>query len=135
MQPDIAVPAEAALRTVHREALRRLVAKIDDPLRKQYLSWALESVEAEQQPFSVEPAKMARCAGVYGDEVFQYSDGTLYHHNKVLVRKVALIPMADLHFIIDDEVRVRFELPDAGPATAAHIFRQGGHSIRVERGE
>jgi retinol-binding protein 3 len=64
--PDIAVPAEEALKTAHLEAMGHLVAKCQDENERKSLAWMLDIIEGDYSPVATGEGDLSRCAGEYG---------------------------------------------------------------------
>ena len=61
--PDIAVPAEEALKTAHLEAMRHLVAKCQDEKERRGLAWMLDILVAVHECAWAPASDLSRCAG------------------------------------------------------------------------
>jgi len=133
VSPDIAVPEQDSLYTAHVEALRRLIERTADAHDKHLLSWDLETVKAEYHPASVDSELLERCAGEYGEDVFEAVNGSLRHYHKRFQRCTVLYPMENGQFALGDQARVQFELPAEGQATSQTSFNRNGNRFTVRR--
>lgn len=77
VQPDLAVSAEAALAEAHVVALRAVLSSATDAERKRIVARLLVLAEARRRPVPVDPARLARFAGVYEGRVVSVVDGQL----------------------------------------------------------
>jgi hypothetical protein len=79
VQPDRAVPAEAALLEAHAAALRRLVEIGQDQNWNRSLSRILATVEARQTPRQPDQTWLARLAGDYAGRTVSVRNGRLFY--------------------------------------------------------
>jgi hypothetical protein len=79
VQPDLPVPAEAALDAAHAEALRTLIGAERDSAWTATLQRVLATVEARRNPRTPDPALVARLAGEYEGRVVTVSAGKLFY--------------------------------------------------------
>lgn len=115
IEPHVAVPADQALTVAHRDALAKLRDAAEDPERQAFLSWALESLELELEPVSLDPAALPAYVGDYGPRRVRLADGALTYQrgDGPLYR---LVPMGGDRFALqdNDRFRIRFERDGAG---------------------
>lgn len=101
VEPDVKVPAAAALDTAQKLALETLVAHEQHPRIKGMYQWALDGHVARLSPVTVAPEVLRQYAGTYGPRVIAFEDGTLYYQRNS-PRKMRMIPMADDVFGFDE---------------------------------
>ncbi len=137
--PDIAVPADDALRTAAREALKAIIARCSDEERRREMHWQEALLEARLNPITVSQAQMEEVCGQYdggqyefhvegGKLVWTSGDGTAY----------GLVPMVPDTFGFDDgdeNYRLQFLRDDGGGVSGFRLLTlRGDHPVHVRTG-
>lgn len=109
VKPDIEVPADQALDTAHREALRKLRDAATDAQRTQSLDWTLAGIEARAKKVVLDAAALSAYVGVYGPRRITLENGVLHYQREGRPR-MTLIPAGDDLFLLEgmDGFRARF---------------------------
>ncbi len=126
VRPDIAVPAEEALKAAHLEAMGHLVAKCQDENESKSLTWMLDIVKADYSPVVPSEADLSRCAGEYGKLRFFVDSGGFFYGHQDLPESWRLLPMTKIRFRLDEDVKFEFVLGDDGGASAVKVSRRDG---------
>ena len=134
VEPHIAVPAAAALRTAHLHALERLAAACPDEAARERLVWTADIVASEYAPVVLAEADLARCAGQYGPRRFTVVQGALWYGHQDLPAAFSLLPLSPTRFRLDEDIKFEFVLDPAGRATAVGIaYGDGRPGVVAER--
>lgn len=107
VQPDIAVPADKALETAHKEALKSLIAKSTDESRRRELTRALQSLETKVAPVQAAPAMLEDYVGRYGNKEISIKDGGLYYQ-RIGGRGAALRAVGKDKFALNTDAQITF---------------------------
>jgi hypothetical protein len=99
--PDIAVPADRALDVAHREALKSILAKVEDPKRKHSIEWLMTGMDLMAHPPSLGREQMRQYVGNYGPRRVTVEDGALYYQREGMPRHRLRPGDKDL-FLMDD---------------------------------
>jgi len=101
VEPDVKVPAAAALDTAQKLALETLLAKEPAPRIKGAYQWALDGLSARLSPVTVGPDVLRSYAGTYGPRVITFEDGALYYRRNP-GQAMRMIPMTEDIFRFDE---------------------------------
>jgi len=128
IEPHIAVPADEALDMAIMEAVKALLAKTDNEVRRHRLEWIITGKEAEQNPVTLTPEEMQVYVGSYGPRTITLEDGELSYQRKERP-KYRLIPMVGDTFVLDgmDDFRVQFGRDETGAVTEIIGMYDNGH--------
>ena len=136
--PDITVAADRALRVAHSEALKGLVVKATDEVRKQQLTWLAALVELDAYgPKQVPPAVLMSYTGKYDSAkiVVSLEQAQLYFLGASGVRR-KLHALAEDTFLIEDtsvapenQARVRFVKNSEGKVTELQLLVADGRAF------
>jgi retinol-binding protein 3 len=116
--PDIAVSSEQALSVAHMKALKQLADAEQDEDARFKLTWAIQGMECQLEPFVLSPEQLDEYTGVYGPRTVTLESSGLYYQREGRP-KMMLTPMGkDLFRVGDLEyVRFRFERDGSGKVT------------------
>ncbi len=124
IEPHISVPQEKALERAHEVALEKLLenAADEDEARKFSLKWALDGLNARNNPFDVDEETMKKYVGKYGELEVTLEKGAL--HLTAGGRKFKMAAVSKTYFVVEgsDTARVEFVRDEGGE-------RGGGYSI------
>jgi hypothetical protein len=120
VEPDIAVPAQDALKTAHLEALQHLSATCQDETESQDLAWAAEIVACDYSPPVLDEADLSRCVGEFGKRRFSVENGDLVYRHQDIPVSWTLVPLAKTRFRLDQDVKFEFILKE-GKASAIKV--------------
>ena len=126
VEPHIAVPAAAALRTAHLHALEQLAAACPDETARARLAWAADIVASEYAPVAVAKVDLARCAGQYGPRRFTVAQGMLWYGHQDFPDAFQLLPLSKIRFRLDEDMKFEFVLDQAGKALAVKMYYSDG---------
>lgn len=132
--PDIAVSSDQALAVAHMKALKQLAEAEHDEDARFKLSWAIQGLECQVNPFALSREQLAEYSGTYGPRsVTLLSDG-LYYQREDRPRML-LTPMGkDLFRVGDlDYVRFRFERNGSGKVMRIVGVYDDGHEDENDR--
>jgi hypothetical protein len=121
VEPHVSVPQEEALSTAHIYALEQLIAGCEDELYIQDLEWELEIVRSMYLPVVLDEATLSRYAGQYGNRRFAIEDGILTYEHQDHPPAWKLIPMTEMRFRLDEDLKFEFLLDDQAEARAVVI--------------
>ena len=118
VEPDLKAPADRALLVARTEALRALLVKTKEPLKKGRLQWLLDGLAVEMDPVTVPDSALASCAGTYGPRSVRFENGTLYYQREGRP-EFRLIPMGGDRFMVEtlDYFRLQFRRDSSGNVT------------------
>ncbi len=116
--PDIDVPADTALDTAHREALRAIIESTDDEEYLADLEWAADGLDARLNPVTLEDATLERYAGEYGERNLRFENGQLLYSRGDGPTRIC-IPMGEtlFHFEGLDYFRLEVVVGESGEPT------------------
>ena len=134
VQPHIDVPADQALEVAHLEALRGIRDKIEDEEQAYIVDWAITSLNAKNNPISVNLEALTSYVGTYGPRHITVEDGTLYYQREDRPR-MAAIPISDDMFMFPelDFFRIRFDKDENGKVFRITGIYQGGQQDANEK--
>lgn len=136
VDPHILVSAEDALKTAHIHAIKGLVGKCEDDLQKAELGWQLEMVRSEYTPIVLEEAVLAGYAGEYGNRTFSVEDGTLTYMHQDHPVAWKLIPVTEISFRLDEDLKFEFLMGEEGQPSAVVItYADGRPEIILNRSD
>ena len=115
VKPDIEVSADIALQTATMEAMKKLMNNTTDPEKKASLQFALDRLEAEITPYTLDMSSMEEYVGVYGPRNITLKNDQLFYQREGRP-KYKMIPMAKDKFMFKelDYFIMDFERDDAG---------------------
>lgn len=115
VEPDLKVPADHALLVARIEATKHLMEKATDETKKRQYAWALQGLEVERNPVTLNAAALNAFVGVYGPRKISLENGILYYQREGRP-KYKLMPMGEDAFMLDglDYFRLKFNRDDAG---------------------
>ena len=115
IEPDIKVPADQALSTARIEAMKKLMEREQNALKKSRLTWVLRGLEAEKNPVTLDERTLQSYAGTYGSRKVRLEGGALYYQREGRP-EYKLLPMGDDTFMIKetDYFRVKFNRNASG---------------------
>lgn len=115
VEPDLKVPADHALLVARIEATKNLMEKATDEMKKRQYAWALQGLEVERNPVTLNAAALNAFVGVYGPRKISLENGMLYYQREGRP-KYKLMPMGEDAFMLDglDYFRLKFNRDDAG---------------------
>ncbi len=116
--PDINVPADDALDTAHREALRAVIETTEDEEYLAELEWAADGLDAQLNPVALETSVLERYAGTYGERQLRVEDGQLLYRRGDGPERVCT-PMGEALFYFEglDFFRLEVVLDESGVPT------------------
>lgn len=126
VSPDIAVPAEEAIKTAHLEAMEHLLTRCQDENERKSLAWIMDIIEGDYSPVVLDEADLSRCSGEYGDRRFSVESGELFYGHQDLPESWRLLPMTKNRFRLDEDMKFEFVLGDDGNAYAVTVYYQDG---------
>lgn len=134
--PDIEVSADIALQTATVEAMKKLLNITSDPEKKVSLQFALDRLEAEINPYSLEKSFMEEYVGVYGPRNVTIK-GDQLHYQREGRPEYKMIPMGKDKFMFKelDYFIMNFERDDAGNIIAIEGIYGNGYKDRTEKTE
>ncbi len=136
IEPHIAVETDKALFVAHRDALAKLRDENEDPDWKNFLSWAIESVEIDIDPVVVDAEVLPDYVGDYGPRKVRLVDGALtYQRGDGPTYR--LVPMSGERFALDgyDRFRIRFERDSSGRVVTLVGLYQDGREEPSQRSD
>jgi hypothetical protein len=118
VEPDIKTPAAGALLVARMEAVKAMIEKAEEGLRKSRLQWMLEGLAVEADPVTVPESDLLACAGTYGPRSIRFDNGFLYYRREGRP-EFRLIPMGGDRFMVEtlDYFRLQFRKNSAGKVT------------------
>jgi hypothetical protein len=133
--PDLEVPADKALETAHKDALKKLQDKAKDERRKQELAWAMQKVEALSAPVSLSADVLKSFAGSYGLRTLSYENGFLWYLHQAKGFKIKAVPMTADTLMLEgqDAVRLRIDKDASGKVTGLTGLTVDGRSDKFPR--
>jgi hypothetical protein len=108
VKPHIEVPADQALAKAHTKALKQLIKKSKDEDSFLY-EWALEGLNANQNPVTLSEETMESYVGNYGPRIITMENGSLYYQREGRA-KYKLIPMTASKFQIKEIPYFRIQM-------------------------
>jgi len=123
VEPDIAVPAEDALKTAHLHALERLIAASPDEERTRRLQWDWQTVQSAYNPVLVDETILSRYVGEYGNREFRLENGAPVLKLKTHGTCYKLTPLTETLFAMDEGARIQLISEDGQMATTKMIVR------------
>jgi hypothetical protein len=133
--PDIEVPASEAKEVAHQDALKKILARSEDEDEKAQIEWAIESLESEINPPSIDLSKLAHYAGVYGPRTIVFEDGQLFYQRENRP-KYRMIPMSEDVFRFDEIDYFRLKVATDGNGEPIELIGMydDGHTDRSPKG-
>jgi C-terminal processing protease CtpA/Prc len=132
--PDVQVTQDKALETAQIMALEKISAKLEDPQQKNQITWQIEGLKAQMNPYMVDENTLKSFAGTYEDRTVTFENGKLYYQ-RTGRPKYELIPMAENIFRIKDlpYFRAKFSKDAEGKVTEFIGLYDDGHSDKSIR--
>jgi len=132
--PDIEVPQEKALQTAHKEALKKLLGKTTDEIRKKSLTWSMETLDALLNPAKVDVELMKKYSGKYGPRNITLENGELYYQREERP-KYKMVPLSADTFVFDEVkyFRLKFVSDSTGKVTEVVGLYDDGHTDSSSR--
>ncbi len=134
VEPDIAVPAEAALDVARSEAFKILAEKTQDREWKRNLEWMREETERKRTapPLTVE--QLRAYAGVYGIRTVTLEGDRLIYQREG-GPQLAMLPLGEDLFGLDgvDDVRIRFNRDADGAVIGLNGIERDGPGFEAPR--
>lgn len=133
VEPDVKVKSEEALTKAHRLALENLLKKTKDADDKKRISWALDTVKAQQSPLTLKAETLKSYVGQYGDRVIALENEQLVYSRGT--RKSRLIPLDNDRFAVEglDYFRVQFNRDGKGNFVSLSGLYEDGKTDKSER--
>ena len=135
--PDIPVSPEQALDVAHAEALRVLLDKELDDVRRFRIEWAKKELDAQLYPLDVDVEELKQYVGVYGPRRIFFEEDELYYQ-RVNRPKFRLIPLGESLFMLEDldYFRIQFEKDSGGKVVRlVGIYDDGSRSTSQRSAE
>lgn len=133
VEPHIKVPAEDALETAKLKALEMLLKKNAGQEDTFFLQWAMEGIQSQMEPVTVDQKTLKSYAGNYGPRKIHFKDGTLYYQREGNT-EYPLIPMSQNKFRIAEVPAFRIEmLEENGKVTAIKGLYDNGRTDQNAR--
>jgi C-terminal processing protease CtpA/Prc len=129
IKPHIEVPVSQALNVAHLEALKHLAEKVENPRRKARIEWAMVSLEALNNPMTLQPEKLKQYVGSFGPRKITLENDQLFYQREDRP-KMALVPLAEDLFELEDVpyFRLRFDRDPSGSIVAVTGMYDNGHT-------
>jgi hypothetical protein len=133
VEPDVKVKSEEALSKAHKLALENLLKKTKDADEKKRISWALDTVKAQQSPLTLKPETLKSYVGQYGDRVIALENEQLVYSRGT--RRSRLIPLDNDRFAVEglDYFRVQFNRDGKGNFVSLSGLYEDGKTDKSER--
>ncbi|WP_425236138.1 S41 family peptidase [Ulvibacterium sp.] len=133
VEPHIKVPAEDALETAKLKALEMLLKKNGGKEGTFFLQWALEGIQSQMEPVTLNQKTLKSYAGNYGPRKIHFKDGTLYYQREGNT-EYPLIPMSQNKFRIAEVPAFRIEmLEENGKVTGLKGLYDSGRTDQNAR--
>lgn len=118
VEPDLKVPADRALLVARTEAVKALIAKAEDGLKKGKLQWLLDGLAVETHSVTAPDTLLVSCAGTYGPRSVRFQNGALYYQREGRP-EFRMIPMGGDRFMVEtlDYFRLQFRRDSSGNVT------------------
>jgi len=118
VEPDLRIPADRALPVARTEALKALIARAKDGMKKGKLQWLLDGLAVETNSVTVPDTLLAGCAGTYGPRSVRFRNGALYYQREGRP-EFRMIPMGGDRFMVEtlDYFRLQFRRDSSGNVT------------------
>ncbi len=134
VEPNIAVPANEAVKTAHLHALKHLMKRSRDKDEKRDLDWSYEIIESEYAQVVLHRTDLERCSGQFGKRKFHIDNGVLMYGHQDLQEAWALIAMSKTRFRLDEDLKFEFLMNESGKASAVKIsYKDGRPQITTRR--
>lgn len=126
IEPDIKVDTDKALPVAHLEALKKLQKETKDDTAKMKYQWALDGLNARNNPVSVDRNLLQSYTGTYLDRIISYKNGELYYQWRGRP-KSRMMPISDTYFILEsyDYFRIRFKKKEGEVIRLEEVFTNG----------
>lgn len=109
IKPDIEVDSEKALDVAHLKLLLKLKAESTDETIQSKYQWAIDGLNAIDNPITVTEEILQSYGGKYGNRVIYYEDKTLYYQYKRRTKR-KMFAISNEYFLVEgyDFFRVKF---------------------------
>ncbi|WP_299531676.1 S41 family peptidase [Ulvibacterium sp.] len=133
VEPHIKVPAEDALETAKLKALEMLLQKNAGQEGTFFLQWAMEGIQSQMEPVTVNQKTLKSYVGHYGPRKIHFKEGTLYYQREGNT-EYQLIPMSQNKFRIAEVPAFRIEmLEENGKVTGIKGLYDNGRTDQNTR--
>lgn len=126
VKPDIPVNVSHALERAYLGALKKLKISTKNRKKLDRYQWAIEGLEAKQNPLKLKESIVQSYVGQYGDSSVIVEKGDLFYRYKKRSRH-KLIPISDHYFLVEgaDHYRIQFLQTKNQPLLLKVIFNDG----------
>jgi C-terminal processing protease CtpA/Prc len=126
VEPDIAVPADEALKVAYLKALEVLRKTAPNSDVKALYQWYIDGHKAKTEPAVVDVEKLVRYVGKYGSYNITLDDEVLYYQRGDRA-KYRMIPMSEALFLIDEvsDRRLKFVVEDTAVTGVISLHSNG----------
>ncbi|RKN79854.1 S41 family peptidase [Ulvibacterium marinum] len=133
VEPHIKVSAKDALETAKLKALEMLLKKNEGKEGAFFLKWAMEGIQSQMEPVTVDQKILKSYAGDYGPRKIYYKEGALYYQREGNT-EYRLIPMSQNKFRIAEVPAFRIEmLKENGKVTGLKGLYDSGRTDQNAR--
>lgn len=133
VEPHIKVSAKDALETAKLKALEMLLKKNEGKEGAFFLKWAMEGIQSQMEPVTVDQKILKSYAGDYGPRKIHYKEGALYYQREGNT-EYQLIPMSQNKFRIAEVPAFRIEmLKENGKVTGLKGLYDSGRTDQNAR--
>ncbi|WP_282161216.1 S41 family peptidase [Ulvibacterium marinum] len=133
VEPHIKVSAKDALETAKLKALEMLLKKNEGKEGAFFLKWAMEGIQSQMEPVTVDQKILKSYAGDYGPRKIHYKEGALYYQREGNT-EYQLIPMSQNKFRIVEVPAFRIEmLKENGKVTGLKGLYDSGRTDQNAR--
>lgn len=133
VEPHIKVSAKDALETAKLKALEMLLKKNEGKEGVFFLKWAMEGIQSQMEPVTVDQKILKSYAGDYGPRKIHYKEGALYYQREGNT-EYQLIPMSQNKFRIAEVPAFRIEmLKENGKVTGLKGLYDSGRTDQNAR--
>jgi len=109
IEPHFKTTKEKALDAAYLDALNKLSEKEQNPEIKSFFNWAIEGLNAKQNPISLSETILKSYVGKFGPRIISFENGNLYYQREGRP-KFKMIPMMETYFALEgmDTFRIKF---------------------------
>ncbi len=134
VEPNLAVPAEEALKVAHLLSMEKLLETCQDDDEKAFLIWAMEIIESDYSPIVLHEDDLSQYAGEYGKIKFFIREGHLFYGHADIPDAWKLIPLAENRFRLDEDLKFEFILDRSeGVSAVKTTYADGRPERHTER--
>lgn len=133
IEPDIKVDADKALQVAHLDAIKKLQKETTDDAAKMKYQWALDGLNARNNPVSVDKNLLQSYTGTYHNRIISFKNEELYYQAGRRA-KSRMIPISDTYFILEsyDYFRIRFKKKEGEVISLEELFTNG-RTIEIKK--